>query len=244
MSRIVFANDLRKTITSDGIDKLPFYAKTKVIIPLVLINIILIAALALSWKFDSVWSVLPQAKAYAIPTTQISGASGIAVPIKDLSEEKHEVEAKTILDPKAQKAAEYIASNYRIAREAAELIAREAYKSGKENNVDPLLILAIIGIESRFNPISESQVGALGLTQTMPEAHPEKIATINRDQGHILNIADNIQIGSKIIGEYMRKFGNNSVLALQQYNGSLKDKSRIYSTKVLELRAKFAHAVG
>jgi soluble lytic murein transglycosylase-like protein len=244
MSRIVFANDLRKTITSDGIDKVPFYAKPKVIIPLVLINMILIVAFALSWKFDSVWSVFPQAKAYAIPNTQISGASDITVPGQDLPDEKHSLKAKTILDPKAQKAAEYIANNYRIAREAAELIAKEAYKSGKENDVDPLLILAVIGVESRFNPISESHVGALGLTQTMPEAHPEKIASIQRDQGHILNIADNIQIGSKIIGEYMRKFGNNSVLALQQYNGSLKDKSRVYSTKVLELRAKFAHAVG
>ena len=235
MSHIVFAPHLRNTLNnSDGASR-PFFARPSVWIVMLTLNLALAAAITMSWKPDSVWALLfPQAKAYAIAKSRMPAA-----PASPASET---LPIEPALDPQAQKAAEYIASTYHIAKEASELIVRECFKSGKENSVDPLLVLAIIGVESGFNPISESEAGALGLTQTMPESHPEKIATIQKDQGHILNITDNIRLGTKIIGEYMRKFGNNPVLALQQYNGSLKDKTRVYSTKVLELRAKFVHA--
>lgn len=254
MSRIVFAHYLRKTINVQNSANAPLYTRPRIWIPLSLLNIAIVTAIAMSWKMDSLWVVLPQAKAYAITST-LQGRlpqPSITLPAVTLPAVSEPApaalsiatpELRTPLDPKAQKASEYIATTYHIAREASELISREAFKAGRENSVDPLLILAIIGVESRFNPISGSQVGALGLTQTMPESHPEKVASIQRDQGNILNIADNIQLGAKVISEYMRKFGNNPVLALQQYNGSLKDKSRAYSSRVLELRAKFSHAV-
>lgn len=256
MSQIVFGRDLRKSVALVSA-KPPLYARPKVWLALLVLNIMLAVAATMSWKFDAVWGILPPAKAYTAnvenATKPVQSSSGRIIGwIRPVAEEVPDVpvpEPTPVaakpepLDPRAQKAALFIASNYRIAREASELIAREAFKAGKENSVDPLLMLAIIGVESRFNPIAESHAGALGLTQAMPESHPEKVAGVRRDQGgHILNIADNIQIGAKIIGEYMRKFDGNAVLALQQYNGSLKDTTRVYSKKVLELRAKFTQA--
>ena len=259
MSRIVFANDLKKSVASAGARR-PLYARPKLWLGLILVNALLIAAAAMSWKMDNLWSILPPAKAYSVtseplrrPVQSVSGSilglirsePAPEAPPAAVAAAPAPAPAKLEpLDPKAQRAAQYIAKTYSIAREAAEIIVREAFKAGKENSVDPLLMLAIIGVESRFNPISESGAGALGLTQTMPESHPEKIATIQREQGHILNIADNIKLGTKIVAEYMRKFDGNAVLALQQYNGSLQDKTRVYSKKVLELRAKFTHATG
>jgi soluble lytic murein transglycosylase-like protein len=242
MSRIVFANHLQKTIV--GLDRpAPVYARPRVWLMLGLLNVSLFFAAAMSWKIDSLWTVLPAAKAYPIPSL-----SSAALSASTLSNMPPPVAIPAVLrveplDPSAQKAAQYISKTYHIAKEASELIAREAFKAGKENHVDPLLVLAIIAVESRFNPISESQAGALGLTQAMPESHPEKVALLQKDQGHILNISDNIKLGTKIIGEYMKRFDNNAVLALQQYNGSLQDTSRSYSKHVLELRAKIGRAV-
>ena len=239
MSRIVFANHLRKTVNVDDQSKKTFYTKPKTWAFLVLLNVGLISFVAMSWKLDNLWGLfLPPAKAYSIPSTVLAREPIQPEPIKA----RPTPVPTPVMSAQAQKTAQYIASTYHIAREASELIVHEAFKAGAENHVDPFLILAIIAVESHFNPIAESEVGALGLTQTMPEAHPEKIETIQKGQGHILNIADNIQLGTKVIAEYLRKFGNNSVLALQQYNGSLKDKSRVYSTKVLELKAKIVHA--
>ena len=44
-----------------------------------------------------------------------------------------------------------------------------------------------------------------------------------------------LDMGGQIYAEYRTKFNGNQVLALQQYNGSLKDKSRRYSNKVMAM---------
>lgn len=239
MSRIVFASELRKVIGNKGAMPAPFYAQPKFWAPLVLLNCALVGSIAAPWSSAPATAAAPihapTLKAMAAPAPAIAKAAIAAPPAAPKPKGEP---AREPLTPQGQRAAQYIAKNYHIAREAAQLIVQEAFKAGKAHRVDPLLLLAIIGIESRYNPLSESEAGALGLTQAMPESHPEKVAAIAKQQGHILNIGDNIELGAKVIGEYLRKFDNNSVLALQQYNGSLNDSSRFYSSKVLALRAK------
>lgn len=235
MSRIVFASELRKVIGNKGAMPAPFYARPKFWVPLVLLNCALVGSIAAPWTSAPTAIAEPmRAPALAAPAAPDKAEIAAAAPKPKPKAEP----AREPLTPQGQRAAQYIAKNYHIAREAAQLIVQEAFKAGKAHRVDPLLLLAIIGIESRYNPLSESEAGALGLTQAMPESHPEKVAAIAKQQGHILNIGDNIELGAKVIGEYLRKFDNNSVLALQQYNGSLNDSSRFYSSKVLALRAK------
>jgi soluble lytic murein transglycosylase-like protein len=236
MSRIVFASNLRKTVNVGRARKASFYARPHIWAPLLAFNC------ALVFGFFIPGSVAPMAPPLASPppvaSIELEGAAVAAAMAQARSLE----EAPARIDPKARKAARYIAKNFQIAHEAAELIAEEAFKMGKANRVDPLLLLAIIGVESRFNPIAGSSAGAKGMTQVMPKAHPEKIATLEKTHGHILNIGDNIDVGAKVMGEYLRKFDNNSVLALQQYNGSLDDENRAYSAKVLLLLAKLKAA--
>lgn len=134
------------------------------------------------------------------------------------------------------RASEYISKNYRIARDASDKIVFHTFSSSKKRNVDPLVMLSIMAVESAFNPISESFAGAKGLTQALPRAHPEKMASLGK--GHILNISDNIDLGARIFAEYLNKYDGNETTALQQYNGSLFDKSRAYSKKVLSVKAR------
>lgn len=142
---------------------------------------------------------------------------------------------------KVASVAQFIRSKYKIAPEAASLIVESCYKSARSHDVDPLILLAIIGVESAFNPIAESSVGAKGLSQSLPSAHPEKInGLLNNEQNHILNIADNIELGARIYSEYSRKFNGNATKALQQYNGNLNDPAAAYARKVLALRSRLA----
>jgi len=46
---------------------------------------------------------------------------------------------------------------------------------GQQVGLDPLLILAVMAIESRFNPIAESVMGAKGLMQVIPKLHRDKL---------------------------------------------------------------------
>ena len=57
-----------------------------------------------------------------------------------------------------QAVAEFIAKRYRVAEDAAAGFVATAYRAGDLHRVDPLLILAVMAIESRYNPDRKSVV--------------------------------------------------------------------------------------
>lgn len=239
MSRIVYSTSLSSHL-NNALGRKPFYRRPLPWLLLLLVNALLLYCFIGKVPLDALWRVLPQAKATQRSGSQISAEAERAGPAL---EAKLAVLAAPV-DPRQARAASYIAKKYHIAHEAAEHIASEAFKAGKRHHVDPLIMLAVIGVESHYNPLAESSVGALGLTQALPEFHPDKVAQIERQEGHILNIADNIELGSRIFSEYSQRFKGDEMMALQQYNGSLDDPTRAYSRKVLELRAELKRSVG
>ncbi|MEG0676721.1 MAG: lytic transglycosylase domain-containing protein, partial [Comamonas sp.] len=77
--------------------------------------------------------------------------------------------------PKEQAAVAYwLSKKYRVAPEPLAALVSEAYAQGKANKLDPMLILAIMAIESSFNPFAQSSVGAQGLMQVMTKIHTDK----------------------------------------------------------------------
>ena len=108
------------------------------------------------------------------------------------------------------------------------LIYRQDYaeyveKYAKENNVDPLLIYAIIKAESNFDNDAVSSRGAAGLMQLMDEtaeevATNEAIEYVSNDSLH--NPETNIRIGVKYFADLMEIFQNESV-ALAAYNAGM-----------------------
>ena len=61
-----------------------------------------------------------------------------------------------------------------MAPEPLAALVTEAYEIGKRTKLDPTLILAIIAIESSFNPFAQKPVGAQGLMQVMTSVHTDK----------------------------------------------------------------------
>ena len=139
---------------------------------------------------------------------------------------------------KMESVAKKIAKRYFIAGEAARTIVFEVWKNSQSKGLDPYTVLAIIAIESRFNPLAESSVGALGLGQVLGRAHPEKIAKVKKADGHILSMKDNIEQLTTVFLECQKLHRWNETQALLQYNGSLKDKSKSYAKSVLAVREK------
>lgn len=132
--------------------------------------------------------------------------------------------------------AEFIARRYRVADEAIARFVATAYRAGKESAVDPLLILAVIAIESSFNPAAESVLGAKGLMQVMAKFHMEKVAS-HGDQDVLFEPEANIRVGTQILREYLRRFGETET-ALQMYAGALGDPNSVYARKVLAERSR------
>jgi soluble lytic murein transglycosylase-like protein len=125
----------------------------------------------------------------------------------------------------------YLARRYRVAPEPVEEVVGAAFAVGRAANIDPLLILAIISVESRFNPIAESERGARGLMQVMPRYHPEKLAH-HGGEAILLVPHTNMLVGAQILDEYVRRTGSLEA-GLQRYAGAAEDPDRAYAQRVL-----------
>lgn len=145
-------------------------------------------------------------------------------------------------DPARQAAAEYLARKYRVAREAAGEFVAAAFAAGHRVGVDPLLILAVMAVESRFNPIAESEMGAKGLMQVIPRFHPEKLAEVGGESA-VLDPHANILVGAQILREYIRKAGGVES-GLQLYAGAAEDPAAQYAQRVLAERQRLEQALG
>ena len=131
---------------------------------------------------------------------------------------------------------EFIAKRYRVAQDAAASFVEAAYRAGSEWKVDPLLILAVVAVESRYNPVAESNMGAKGLMQVIPKFHADKLAE-HGGESALLDPHVNIQVGAQILREYLRRFGETET-ALQMYAGAFDEPSSQYALKVLAERAR------
>jgi soluble lytic murein transglycosylase-like protein len=131
---------------------------------------------------------------------------------------------------------EFIAKRYRVAQDATAGFVATAYRVGGEWKVDPLLLLAVMAVESRYNPVAESNMGAKGLMQVMPKFHADKLAE-HGGESALLDPHVNIQVGAQILREYLRRFGETET-ALQMYAGAFDEPSSSYAFKVLAERAR------
>lgn len=111
------------------------------------------------------------------------------------------------LDAADTHVAQYLARRYHVADNAVRLVVAAAHTAGKERQIDPLLILAVVAVESSMNPYAQSPVGATGLMQVMPGLHGGKFGQGNGEIGPLDPVA-NIRVGSEILSDVIRKGGS------------------------------------
>lgn len=85
-------------------------------------------------------------------------------------------------------------------------------KASRQFQVDPYLIKAIIKAESSFEPDAISQSGAQGLMQLMPATAKDMRVENPFDP------EDNIIGGTKYLSLLLKRFNNNTQLAVAAYN--------------------------
>lgn len=149
--------------------------------------------------------------------------------------------ADEALNPTLRRALGHVSRRYKVSQDALRPIFMTAQQSGRELGLDPLLIIAVIGVESGFNPFSQSVLGAQGLMQVMPRFHTDKLP---EDAGELpfIDPVTNVQVGARILKESIARFGGLET-GLQQFGGALNDPDRRYSTKVLAEKARLEQAV-
>jgi soluble lytic murein transglycosylase-like protein len=137
--------------------------------------------------------------------------------------------------------AAYLSKRFRIANEASRGLVAAANDAGHKAGIDPLLVLAVVAVESRFNPYAESEFGAKGLMQVIPKYHLDKFEGIGPGES-FLHPATNLRVGAAILKEYIRRSGSIQT-GLQWYAGAQDDASNQYSLKVLAERSRLEQAL-
>jgi soluble lytic murein transglycosylase-like protein len=155
------------------------------------------------------------------------------------ADEGRRLRVAALTDPEIEAVARSVARKYRISYEATHEFIGTAYREGKGIGVDPLLIVAVIAVESRFNPVAQSDGGAMGLMQVIPRYHTDKFNAARGES--VLDPHTNIQLGARVLKEYLRR-GGTDVAGLQLYNGASADASNVYANKVLGERQRLREA--
>jgi soluble lytic murein transglycosylase-like protein len=126
----------------------------------------------------------------------------------------------------------WLSKRYRVAGDAADLFVSTAYMTAHEIKLDPLLILAVMAIESGLNPFAESPVGAQGLMQVMSKIHHARFEDLGGVKA-ALNPAANIRVGSLILKDYVTR-GGSIKAGLKTYVGAAAfDTDFGYGSRVL-----------
>jgi soluble lytic murein transglycosylase-like protein len=129
--------------------------------------------------------------------------------------------------------ADFLAERYRVSRDSLERFVRLAHSAGHITGIDPLLILAVMAVESSFNPLAESVMGAKGLMQIIPEYHRDKLRAPHGGHANVLDPEVNIFAGAKVLREYALRSGYDLTAALRLYGGVGSDAQHPYPNRVL-----------
>jgi hypothetical protein len=139
--------------------------------------------------------------------------------------------------------AHYIARRYRVAPEPISRLVKEAWSVGDRVGIDPTLILAIMAIESSFNPFAESPVGAQGLMQVMTRVHDDKYEAFGGNFA-AFDPVTNLRVGVQVLRECIARAGSLEA-GLRYYVGAanLPDDAG-YAGKVLAEQAMLRQVAG
>ena len=134
---------------------------------------------------------------------------------------------------------QHIARKYRVNASSVEQYMGYARQSGKTYNVDPYLIMAVMATESSFNPRAQSRVGAQGLMQVHTKMHKKRFKPYGSTDT-VWQPKVNIQVGSSILSDYLKRYGGSERRALKAYVGAARmSHDGGYGNKVLRRRDEF-----
>ena len=161
------------------------------------------------------WLEMRQAESLDIDTLLDGASRSTATSVKNL--------------PKDQMAVtQWLSRKYKVSPEPVGALVSEAWSVGERSQIAPTLILAVMAIESRFNPFASGTQGGMGLMQIEPEAHTQALTPF----GGRLAAFDpltNLRVGTRHL-QFLIQQSNTIEEALRLYaadSGQARDETYI-----------------
>jgi hypothetical protein len=136
----------------------------------------------------------------------------------------------------------WLSKKYKVAPEPLSVLVAEAFEIGQKAKLDPTLILAIMAIESGFNPFAQSPVGAQGLMQVMTNIHHAKYENFGGKLA-AFDPVTNLRVGVKVLQECIARAGSVEA-GLKFYVGAANlESDGGYAAKVMAEHARLLAVV-
>ena len=175
------------------------------------------------------------------PTAPASALAEAEGPL--LVAENHRRSEIPHLGEAAEEVALYIHRSYRVPIQDARQLTEWALEIGEAENMDPLLILAVAGSESSFDPAARSKAGAEGLMQVMTKVHEDKFEPFGGKTA-AFDPYSNMRVGAQILRQLIARTGSVTK-ALKWYSGAANHSTDWgYSAKVLREHSRLLVAAG
>ena len=137
----------------------------------------------------------------------------------------------------------WLSKKYGVAPEPLSVLVAEAFEIGQKAKLDPTLILAIMAIESGFNPFAQSPVGAQGLMQVMTNIHHAKYENFGGKLA-AFDPVTNLRVGVKVLQECIARAGSVEA-GLKFYVGAANlESDGGYAAKVMAEHARLQAVAG
>jgi soluble lytic murein transglycosylase-like protein len=101
----------------------------------------------------------------------------------------------------------WLSRRYKVAPEPVSRLVQEAWMVGELVKLDPMLILAVMAVESSFNPFAQSPVGAQGLMQVMTKVHDDKYVAFGGRHA-AFDPVTNLRVGVQVLKECIARAGS------------------------------------
>ena len=172
----------------------------------------------------------------SVAQAQVKPISALADQIPTSKLDPQALDTNLMVTIKNQRVvADFFEKKYKLDRAKIEEYVSNTVLIAKEVNIDPVLLLAVISVESNFNPLTKSSAGAEGLMQVMTSIHKEKYALYG-GASDAIKPEVNIRVGAYIL-KYLIATSGSLRNGLKFYVGAgISDNDGGYTDKVMSER--------
>jgi soluble lytic murein transglycosylase-like protein len=126
----------------------------------------------------------------------------------------------------------WLSRRYRVSPEPLAALVTEAWAVGERSRIPPTLILAIMAIESKFNPFTSGTQGAMGLMQIDPDVHANELSAFGGRLA-VFDPVTNLRLGTRLLQDLILQ-SETIEEALRQYGAaSGQTEDAVYIERVL-----------
>jgi soluble lytic murein transglycosylase-like protein len=132
----------------------------------------------------------------------------------------------------------WLSRKYKVSPEPLSVLVAEAFLLGERAKIAPTLILAIMAIESNFNPFAQSSVGGQGLMQILPGQQAHKLAQLGGPMA-TFDPLSNLRLGVSVLHDLSVQKGSIDA-GLIAYAETTKSRESNYLERVLQEQQRLA----